>query len=249
MRYWIVSILMTLLLMPGRSDAQTKLSAKWEELTAGDFKEAIAKSQGTCLLPFGILEKHGPHLPIGTDLLNARYVAEHAVEEEYAIIFPDYFAGQIFEAKHEPGTIAYSPELQLRLLQETTDEMARNGCKKVVIVNAHGGNEYLLPYFAQSQLYKPHDYVVYVQWGHESGKKAGTEKPGPDFHAGETETSRVMVTRPNLVHIDRARSESGAEQKRVKLPESVFTGIRWYARFPNHYSGDGTLATQELGQA
>jgi len=249
MRYWIVSILMTLLLMPGRSDAQTKLSAKWEELTAGDFKEAIAKSQGTCLLPFGILEKHGPHLPIGTDLLNARYVAEHAVEEEYAIIFPDYFAGQIFEAKHEPGTIAYSPELQLRLLQETTDEMARNGCKKVVIVNAHGGNEYLLPYFAQSQLYKPHDYVVYVQWGHESGKKAGTEKPGPDFHAGETETSRVMVTRPNLVHIDRARSESGAEQKRVKLPESVFTGIGWYARFPYHYSGDGTLATQELGQA
>jgi len=249
MRYWIVSILMTLLLMPGRSDAQTKLSAKWEELTAGDFKEAIAKSQGTCLLPFGILEKHGPHLPIGTDLLNARYVAEHAVEEEYAIIFPDYFAGQIFEAKHEPGTVAYSPELQLRLLQETTDEMARNGCKKVVIVNAHGGNEYLLPYFAQSQLYKPHDYVVYVQWGHESGKKAGTEKPGPDFHAGETETSRVMVTRPNLVHIDRARSESGAEQKRVKLPESVFTGIGWYARFPYHYSGDGTLATQELGQA
>ena len=249
MRYWIVSILMTLLLMPGRSDAQTKLSAKWEALTAGDFKEAIAKSQGTCLLPFGILEKHGPHLPIGTDLLNARYVAEHAVEEEYAIIFPDYFAGQIFEAKHEPGTIAYSPELQLRLLQETTDEMARNGCKKVVIVNAHGGNEYLLPYFAQSQLYKPHDYVVYVQWGHESGKKAGTEKPGPDFHAGETETSRVMATRPNLVHIDRARSESGAEQKRVKLPESVFTGIGWYARFPYHYSGDGTLATQELGQA
>ena len=249
MRFWIVSILMTLLLMPGRSGAQTKLPAKWEELTAGDFKEAIAKSQATCLLPFGILEKHGPHLPIGTDLLNARYVAEHAAEEEYAIIFPEHFAGQIFEAKHEPGTIAYSPELQLRLLQETTDEMARNGCKKVVIVNAHGGNEYLLPYFAQSQLYKPHDYVVYVQWGHESGKKAGTEKPGPDFHAGETETSRVMATRPNLVHIDRARSESGAEQKRVKLPESVFTGIGWYARFPYHYSGDGTLATQELGQA
>ena len=249
MRYWTVSILMILLLTPGRSGAQTKLSSKWEELTAGDFKEAIVKAQGTCLLPFGILEKHGPHLPLGTDLLNARYVSEHAAQEEYAIIFPEYFAGQIFEAKHEPGTIAYSPELQLRLLQETTDERARNGCKKVVIVNAHGGNEYLLPYFAQSQLYKPHDYVVYVQWGHESGKKAGTEKPGPDFHAGETETSRVMATRPNLVHIDRARSESGAEQKRVKLPESVFTGIGWYARFPYHYSGDGTLATQELGQA
>lgn len=58
-----------------------------------------------------------------------------------------------------------------------------------------------------------------------------------------------MVTRPNLVHMDRARSESGADQRRLKLPQSVFTGIAWYARFPNHYSGDGTLATEELGEA
>ena len=249
MRHWIVSVVLTLLLTPGRATAQTKLSTKWEELTAGDFQEAIAKAQGTCLLPFGILEKHGPHLPLGTDLLNVRYVAEHAAQEEYAVVFPEDFAGQIFEAKHEPGTIAYSPDLQLRFLQETTDEMARNGCKKVVIVNGHGGNEHLLPYFAQSQLYKPHDYVVYVQWGHESGKKAGTEKPGPDFHAGEAETSRVLVTHPDLVHMDRAASESGADQRRVKLPESVYTGIWWYARFPNHYSGDATTATKEQGEA
>src|ERR1700675_5049652 len=142
--------------------AQTALPTKWEELTAADFRDAIGKAQGTCLLPFGILEKHGPHLPLGTDLLNVRYVSEHAAQQEYAVIFPQYYAGQIFEAKHEPGTIAYSAELQLKLLQETTDEMARNGCKKVIIVNGHGGNEHLLPYFGQAQLDTPHDYVVYV---------------------------------------------------------------------------------------
>jgi creatinine amidohydrolase len=249
MGYWIVLILPILLFMPKGTHAQTKLSTKWEELTAGDFKEAIAKAQGTCLLPFGILEKHGPHLPLGTDLLNVRYVAEHAAQEEYAVIFPEYYAGQIFEAKHEPGTVAYSPELQLRLLQETTDEMARNGCKKVAIVNGHGGNENLLPYFAQSQLYKPHDYVVYVQWGHEATKKAGAEKNGPDWHAGESETSNMLVTHSNLVHMDRAGNESGADQKRVKLPENVYTGIWWYARFPYHYSGDGSAATKEQGEA
>jgi creatinine amidohydrolase len=249
MRYCIVLILSTLFLVASNAPAQTKLSTKWEELTAGDFKEAITKSQGTCLLPFGILEKHGPHLPIGTDLLNVRYIAEHAAQQEYAVIFPEYFAGQIFEAKHEPGTIAYSPEIQLHLLQETTDEMARNGCKKVIIVNGHGGNESLLPYFAQTQLYKPHDYVVYVQWGHEAVQKAAAEKKGPDWHAGESETSNVLVTHPDLVHMDRAGSESGADQKRVKLPDNVYTGIWWYARFPNHYSGDGTTATKELGDA
>src|SRR5713101_1954228 len=142
--------------------AQQKLSPKWEELTASDFRAAIQQSKGACLLPFGILEKHGPHLPLGTDLLNVRYVSLHAAEQEYAVVFPEYYFGQIFEAKHEPGTIAYSMELQLKLLQETTDEMARNGCKKIVIVNGHGGNEHLLPFFAQAQMDKPHDYVVYV---------------------------------------------------------------------------------------
>ena len=245
-RYVFPGLFAFFLLVSG-ANAQTKLSTKWEELTAGEFKEAIGKAQGTCLLPFGILEKHGPHLPLGTDLLNVRYVAEHAAQEEYAIIFPQYFAGQIFEAKHEPGTIAYSSELQLRLLQETTDEMARNGCKKVVIVNGHGGNEHLLPYFAQAQLARPRDYVVYVQWGHEATKKAGGDKNGPDWHAGETETSNVLITHPNLVHMDRTGAESGRDQKRVKLPESVYTGNWWYARFPNHYSGDGSTATKEQG--
>src|SRR5271157_3907217 len=249
MRMLIGVLLLAALAATGANGQSAKLSTKWEELTAADFRDAIARAQGTCLLPFGILEKHGPHLPLGTDLLNVRYVSEHAAQQEYVVIFPQYFAGQIFEARHEAGTIAYSAELQLKLLQETTDEMARNGCKKVIIVNGHGGNEDLLPYFAQTQLAKPHDYVVYVQWGHEATKKVGSEKSGPDWHAGETETSNMLVTNPNLVHMDRAKNESGADQKRVKLPESVYTGIWWYARFPYHYSGDGAAATKEQGEA
>src|SRR2546423_10707198 len=110
---------------------QAKLSVHWEELTASDFRNGIEKSQGTCLLPFGILEKHGPHLPLGTDLLNVRYLSLTAVAQEFAVVFPEYYFGQIFEAKHQPGTVAYSLQLQLQLLQETTDEMARNGCKKI----------------------------------------------------------------------------------------------------------------------
>jgi len=229
--------------------AQTKLSVRWEELTADDFRSAIRQSQGTCLLPFGILEKHGPHLPLGTDLLDVRYAALHAAEQEYAVVFPEYYFGQIFEARHEPGTVAYSRQLQLQLLQETTDEMARNGCKKVIIVNGHGGNEHLLPFFAQSQLEKPHDYVVYVLAGVETppgGPKA--KSTGPDWHAGEAETSAMLIAHPELVHQDRAKTESGADRGRQKLPANLYTGIWWYARFPNHYSGDGSLATREFGQ-
>jgi len=225
-----------------------KLSVHWEELTAGDFREGVRRSQGTCLLPFGILEKHGPHLPIGTDLLDVRYAALHAAEEEYAVVFPEYYFGQIAEAKHEPGTIAYSRSMQLALLQETTDEMARNGCKKVLIVNGHGGNNSLLPYFAQTQLDKPHDYVVYVFNAPSHDKGGPARKTSMDMHAGEGETANVMISRPDLVHLDRAKNESGADQARQKLPENVYTGIWWYTRFPFHYAGDGSPATKELGE-
>jgi len=228
------------------------LSTKWEELTAPDFVKAIQQSQGTCLLPIGILEKHGAHLPLGNDLINVRYVSEHAAAEEYAVVFPAYYFGQIFEARQQPGTVAYSSHMQLELLQETADEMARNGCKKIVIVNGHGGNNSLLPYFAQSQLASSHDYIVYV-FERPSHDDAGrppmkSSKYAVDFHAGEGETSRTMVSRPDLVHLDRAKSESGEDQARQHLPDSLYTGIWWYARFPNHYAGDGSVATKELGE-
>ena len=244
----LIAVLATLLLGAHDARAQTKLSAKWEELSAVDFRRAIEQSKSTCLLPFGILEKHGPHLPLGTDLLNVRYASLHAAEQQYALVFPEYYFGQIFEAKHQPGTMAYSSELQLKLLQETTDEMARNGCKKIVIVNGHGGNESLLPFFAQSQLEKPHDYVVYVQWGRDEPKGSPQKKDTLDMHAGQSETSTMMISHPDLVHLDQASSESGADQKRLNLPKDVYTGIWWYARFPNHYSGEGSAATKELGE-
>ena len=230
--------------------APARPSVHWEELTAADFRDAIARAQNTCLLPIGIMEKHGPHLPLGNDLLNVRYASLNAAQQEYAVVFPEYYFGQIFEAKHEPGTVAYSRGLQLQLLQETTDEMARNGCKKIIIVNGHGGNNSLLPYFAQTQLESPHDYVVYVQGLARSGPGEPQHKSNraTDQHAGESETSVSMIARPDLVHLDRATQESGADQARLKLPEGLYAGIWWYARYPNHYAGEGAVASRELGE-
>jgi creatinine amidohydrolase len=240
--------LLAALLCTGTCAFPQTLSVKWEELTAADFQQAVQQARATCLLPFGIIEKHGPQLPLGTDLINVRYVAEHAAQQEYAVVFPAYYFGQIFEARHEPGTVAYSAKLQMDLLQETTDEMARNGCKKIVIVNGHGGNDHLLPFFAQAQLAAPHDYMVYVlsRPNYPPGRPA--LKSTVDQHAGESETAHTLVSRPDLVHLDRAGQESGADQNRLDLPRGLYTGIWWYAKFPNHYAGDGSAATTELGE-
>jgi creatinine amidohydrolase len=232
-----------------RAQSQSSLSAKWEELTAPDFVQAIHQAQGVCVLPFGIIEKHGPHLPLGTDLLDVRFAVMNAVKQEYAVVFPEYYFGQIFEARQQPGTLAYSLSTQLTLLQETVNEMDRNGCKKVVIVNGHGGNNSLLPLFGQAQLASQRDYVIYV-FGLPNEDIPGRPalKTPFDMHGGEVETSNMLIARPDLVHQDRANQQSGADLHRQHLPDSVYTGIWWYARFPNHYAGDASAANKELGE-
>ncbi len=86
-----------------QSPVQPKLSVHWEELSAAEFRDGIARAQGTCLLPFGILEKHGAHLPLGNDLLNVRYAALNAAQQEYAIVFPEYYFGQISKRSTNPA--------------------------------------------------------------------------------------------------------------------------------------------------
>jgi creatinine amidohydrolase len=171
----------------------------------------------------------------------------HAAEESYAVVFPEYYFGQIFEARHQPGTLAYPTHLQMEMLQATTDEMARNGCKKIVILNGHGGNTNLLEFFAQTQLEKPHDYVVYALMRGDRHPGRPEVKAKLDSHAGESETSHTMVSRPDLVHLDRANTQNADDQNRLDLPNFVYTGIWWYARYPNHYAGNAEHANRELG--
>jgi len=138
-----------------------ELPSRWDELTASDWEKALDKSAHTCILPIGILEKHGPHAPIGADLIKVREWSARAVKREYAVVFPDFFYGQIYEARHQPGTFALPSRVVWDLLDATVDEIGRNGFTKIVIVNGHGGNPYLLQYFAQAQLERRRDYVLY----------------------------------------------------------------------------------------
>jgi creatinine amidohydrolase len=184
-------------------------------------------------------------------MFEAREIAFRAAKLEYAIVFPPYYASQIFEGKHQPGTIAYSNELMWRMLEETCSELSRNGVKKIILDNGHGGNNNFLAYFCQSQLDKPHDYVVVLfqpRPGKEAAKKIEALKRSKlDGHAGEEETSMMNVIRPDLVNNAAAKDESGSDLARLKVPYG-YTGIWWYARYPNHYAGDGSMYSRELGE-
>jgi creatinine amidohydrolase len=247
-----VSLALFALALAASTSAQ-ELPARWDELTASDWPKALERSAATCILPIGILEKHGPHGPLGSDLIHVREWSARATRKEYAVVFPDYFYGQIYEALHQPGTFALPPRVVWDMLEATCDEIGRNGFKKIVIVNGHGGNPNLLRYFVQTRLSQPRDYVVYFfdpapnPAVDEEVKKLRKSDPAGDMHAGERETSTLLYLRPDLVQMERATAESGANQKRLMLPD-LYTAIWWYAGFPNHYAGEGAKATAELGR-
>jgi creatinine amidohydrolase len=236
----------------GQSVTKSDIPFKMEEITSPGFISAVEKAAGVCVIPIGIIEKHGPHLPLGTDLFEAREIAAAAAKKEYTIIFPPYFTGQIFEAKHQPGAIAYSKDLMWKMLEETCAELSRNGLKKIILLNGHGGNTSFLQYFCQVQLAEQNDYVVVLfRPGDDPvlDKQIGSLKSAKlDGHAGEEETSMMYIIRPDLVDIAAIKSESGLDQDRLKGLPFGYTGIWWYAKYPNHYASDVAQPSEKLGK-
>ncbi|WP_324721139.1 creatininase family protein [Salinimicrobium sp. HB62] len=230
------------------------IPARWDELTASDWPLALEKSNKTIILPIGILEKHGPHAPMGSDLIRVRELAKMAAEKEYAVIFPDYFYGQVNEAKHIQGTFSLPVDITLDLLQATCDEIARNGFEKIFIINGHGGNPQLLRYFVQTQMEKDRGYAVFFhepEMGssvRDQVSKMRKSDPATDQHGGENETSILLHLRPELVKLERATAESGENLGRLGELPNVYTAIWWYANYPLHYAGEGNVATPELGK-
>jgi len=252
-RFFLLLGVLFLLLSDNIVTAQNSLPSRWDELTASDWSRALEKSARTCILPIGILEKHGPHVPIGSDLIKVREWAARAAQKEYAVVFPDYFYGQINEAKHQPGTFSLPERVVWDMIEATCDEIARNGFNKIVIINGHGGNPDFLRYFIQTRLEKRHNYAVFFfQPSSDSAfstqmAKLHQSDPKNDAHAGERETSELLYLRPDLVKMDSAANESGDNQKRLLIPD-MYTAIWWYANYPNHYAGEGAKATRQLGE-
>ena len=230
-----------------------ELPFRLEELTAPDFINAVEKSSKTCIIPIGVMEKHGAHLPLGTDVYLSREYALRAASQEYTVVFPMYYFSQINEARHQPGTISYSPELIWKILQETLDELNRNGFEKIIIVNGHGGNNAFLNYFGMAQLSEPRNYSLYwfrPQDNEEVEKKAVelTQPDKYDSHAGNSESSMMAAAQPSVIHLNRSGEQSGVDQERMKNLNYIYTGIWWYASYPNHYGGDGSKANAEAGE-
>lgn len=221
----------------------------WEDLTSKEFKKAVLDTK-TCIIACGVVEKHSDHLPLGTDFLNGKRMAERAAEIEPAVVFPSFYFGQIYEGRCFPGTITINPRLLIELFQEILDECGRNGFEKIILLNAHGGNEFFLRFLAQTQLYKEKPYQVYVYfgWTDELFKlRESVCETKLHGHACECETSISLYNHEHLVKMDEIPEEPGNPLNRFNI-NHAYTALNWYAAYPEHYCGDARKATKEKGE-
>ena len=223
---------------------------QWEQLTAPAFERAVVDT-GVCIVAMGVLERHSEHLPLGTDYLNAHKTACMAAELEPAIVFPPFYFGQIYEARCFPGILTISPRLLVELLLSVLDEIGRNGFRKIVVYNGHGGNNRLLPFLAQCMLWQEKPYHVYLPERLTPERKkewdALLETP-IHGHACECETSISLANHPELVEMDLVPETPGDPLGRLGHMPEGFTAVNWYSNHPEHYAGDARTASAEKGR-
>jgi creatinine amidohydrolase len=183
--------------------------------------------------------------------MNGHAIARLAAEKEPAVVFPPFYFGQIYEARCFPGTVTIRPTLLVDLIQGVFDEIGRNGFKKIVIYNAHGGNTRLLEFMAQCSLWEEKPYCVYLQTGRLSEEEQEEwRKIARNFgHGCDAETSISLANHEELVHMDRVPESGGKSLERLAHVPRCRTGVTWYSNHPEHYAGDARPATVEKGRA
>ena len=239
----------------------------WEELREEEFEEAIRTSGKVCVVPLGCLEMHGQHLPVGTDTMTCYHIAKEAAKIEPVTVFPGQWFGSVPGLNMWKGTIDLSLELRLRLLDELCSEIARNGFKKILILNGHGGNCAMLSEFVRSSLHTKKDYIVLARNDYQYGvqRLAREIRGGQKFdelgeediknvlkfsddraltgHACVNETSIMLHIAPETVRLDRADAVSGLDRhvtdKYTDKPYAIDGGVGfWLIDHPNSFEGE-----------
>ena len=225
---------------------------RWEYMTSPDLARATV-DPGVCIFTVSVIERHSDHLPMGCDMINSQVVSVMAADREPAVVFPPFYFGQINEARCFPGTITVRPMLMMELIQAMLDEIGRSGFKKIIIVSGHGGNRNMLPFVLECQLWEEKPYTVYVHTpprdAQAAERRAAIVDPKYGGHAGASETAGVLANAPESVHMDRVPTHPEPGRGRLNHLKTARTSVDWYADHPEHYQGDASVATAEMGRA
>lgn len=167
------------------------------------------------VLPTGSVEQHSRHLPLGTDAYVADYLAHLYAENapDYGLsmlVLPTLAFGYSEHHRNFAGTLSLTPETFMTVIVELGESLADNGAKRLLIVNAHGGNEEPLK-LAADRIQREYDLPVHFRPETDVVERLG-ERFGEDWgHAGPYETSVMERIHPELVREKRKQPQTRTE--------------------------------------
>ncbi len=173
-----------------------------DEITMTEFTEGL-KHTRTIIIPYGTVEEHGSHLPLGTDTIIPVEILKAVAKRRKVFIAPPIHYGVCTSTREHPGTITITAETLRRLTMDIIRDAYKKGLRNFILLSGHGGGLHLnaLKEVGEILIEELEEIKIavicpYSMLWDELCEIAETEN---DSHAGEIETSLILAIRPELV--------------------------------------------------
>ena len=215
----------------------------WESLKTAKFELAV--------LPWGATEAHNYHLPYGTDVFESDYISAEAAKITWekggeVIVLPTIPFGVNTGQSDIYLDINLNPTTQLAILSDVVETLNRQGIKKLLIFNSHGGNNFK-PLVRELGLKYPEMFICFSNWFQSMDRSKYFQEDGD--HAEEMETSLILHLRPELV-LPKDKWGDGASKKfKIKAFTEgwVWAERKWSEISKDTGVGNPRYATKEKG--
>lgn len=232
-------------------------TVRLEELTWRDAKQAVSNDMPV-IIPFGSIEQHGHHLPLGTDSINLTNTAILAAEQAGALVAPTQVYGVSHNHMDFAGTMSLEPETLIHIIQDLIDSLYHHGFRRILLLNGHGGNNATIEVGAiKSRKQYPDAIIGYSYSAALARESKDLWKSGFVYHADEGETARLMSHRPDLVDMTQAVRDVTPVfdnyYHRYYAPGGTLTGLVTYGLPQTQVlarsgtMGDASVAEADLG--
>ncbi|HZH53769.1 MAG TPA: creatininase family protein [Microvirga sp.] len=196
----------------------THRAARWADLSRLDFA-ALDRRRAIAVLPIGATEQHGPHLPVSVDSDLAEAVAlkslPHTTTQATVLVLPIIAYGRSNEHGNVAGTLSLSAQTLVHLIMDIGRSLDRTGIRRLVLLNAHGGNTPVLEIVARDLKVDLGLHVATCHWYafNDANRLTDPTEQSYGIHAGKVETSAMLALKPDLVALDRAENFANAAEE------------------------------------
>jgi creatinine amidohydrolase len=233
----------------------TKRIQSWADLTTSELP-GLVEQDPLAVLVLGAIEQHGPHLPLSTDLVIGKGLCDAALQKldppRPVLVLPALALGASEEHTGFAGTLSLSARQMLDQIEAVGASLARAGVRRLMLLNAHGGNVSAMSMAALSLRKNSGLLVVkanYMAMPPPAGLLAAGELQR-GLHGGQAETAMMMALAGDLVRIDKRADFETRPGQSMRLGADGDASWAWLAEDlnPDGVVGAANLATIEQGQ-